>query len=158
VSEKCEPPEELRGMDGWHWCALFGHTEPAPERWIAERQMWWDLGATYAAPSIAAAAGYRYLCPVLTPAEADALRAERDDWQQAAQVEADRVNAIRARVAVLEADALLMAQALTGQTPDCNTQDGWQCTATQASIDAAIGRSLALSTGSETPAGTRSEP
>ena len=67
-AQRCEPPEHLRDRDGWHWCNLHGHTQPAPERWIAERQMWWDLGATYAAPTIAAAAGYRYLAPVAPPA------------------------------------------------------------------------------------------
>lgn len=51
--------------------------------------------------------------------------------------------ALRARVERLEADAHLMALALTGQTPDGNTQEAAQATATQAKIDAAVARHLA---------------
>lgn len=71
---KCEPPEELRGVDGWHWVGLYGHTKPAPELWDAGNQMW--LGSIPCEPDHAHDSGYRYLSPALTPAEADALRAE----------------------------------------------------------------------------------
>lgn len=46
------------------------------------------------------------------------------------------------RIEALRADAQLMAMALAGWTPDGNTQDGAQATATQAEIDAAVARHL----------------
>ena len=102
---RCEPPEELRGRDGWHWVTLFGHTEPAPEKWLAGIQMWFRLGATYAAPSIAAAAGYRYIAPVATPAEVDRLH-KRVNFLERRDANFVEVNAtLRAEVARLR-DAL----------------------------------------------------
>jgi len=51
---------------------------------------------------------------------------------------------LRAEVARLRNDARLMALTLLGQTPDGNTQDAAQATATQADIDAAVARCAAL--------------
>ena len=85
MTDRCEPPEELRGVDGWHWI-VRDTTKLIALNWQpnrAGRDSEWGLG--YFAPSAAYTAGYRYLSPVLTPAEADALRRERDEAQETAK-------------------------------------------------------------------------
>ena len=62
---RCEPPEHLRGVDGWHWVELFGHTEPVLELWSSANQMWLGIPCD---PDYAHDAGYRYLSPVAPPA------------------------------------------------------------------------------------------
>lgn len=76
MTDRCEPPEELRGVDGDHWLQRGGD-KPEILRWQHEG-LWLNVPPAYAAsrPEHAAYLGYRYLCPVLTPAEADALRQE----------------------------------------------------------------------------------
>ncbi len=65
---KCEPPTELRGVDGWHWIS-----EHSPVCWIADQQGW-DWGEDdYVTPDAAYRYGYRYLAPVATPATVRAL-------------------------------------------------------------------------------------
>lgn len=113
MSDKCEPPEELRGVDGWHW--VRWHQYPPGDEFITE----WDSDAgEWCATHLNGDSGRRYLyiCPALTPAEADALRAERDaerrgqvaanqnmSDQIAERWKAERdAEALRARVAVLE--------------------------------------------------------
>jgi hypothetical protein len=71
MSARCEPPEELRGVDGWHWL-----TEHNPVLWIADRQEWEYGEDDWVTPEAAYRYGYRYLAPVATPAEVAALRAE----------------------------------------------------------------------------------
>jgi enamine deaminase RidA (YjgF/YER057c/UK114 family) len=149
---KCEPPEELRGVDGWHWVRWFEY--PPGDEFTAQ---WDGDAAEWCETHLNGDSGRRYLyvSPALTPAEADALRAERDDWQQAAQVEAAQVNALRARVAVLEEALQSIANhpeaeiVLTDYGPD-GRQRVWPTVAQEARA--------ALSTGSKTPAGTRGEP
>lgn len=74
MSARCEPPEELRGVDGWHWLELHGMTEPAPYRWQHEG-IWCGLERHGSAvrPAWAGKIGYRYLAPVATPATVRAL-------------------------------------------------------------------------------------
>jgi len=69
MSGRCEPPEELRGVDGWHWL-----TEHNPVLWIADRQEWEWGEDDWVTPEAAYRYGYRYLAPVATPAEVAALR------------------------------------------------------------------------------------
>ena len=103
--DRCEPPPELRGVDGWHAfkmstgdatgidCWYWVTREHYPDipnecsgSWTKEplrenAEFVWDFsdyGVTV----------HEYLCPVATPAEVEALRAERDT--------------LRARVARLE--------------------------------------------------------
>lgn len=74
---RCEPPQELRGVDGWHW--VDRHNLPPVCRW-------WSVSGDAGFPSNAPgwanlemrAKGWRYIAPVTPPAEVDALRAERD--------------------------------------------------------------------------------
>jgi hypothetical protein len=76
MSERCEPPPELRRVDGWHWLTR-GEAKPFAEHWQPDRagqDSEWGLG--YFSPSAAHAAGYRYMAPVASPEEVAALRAE----------------------------------------------------------------------------------
>lgn len=77
MSARCEPPEELRGVDGWHW-----FTEHNPVLWIADRQEWEWGQDDWVTPEAAYRYGYRYLAPVSTPAEVAALQQTFDlRWQ-----------------------------------------------------------------------------
>lgn len=71
--DRCEPPEELRGVDGWHWLETLDGRARFCHRWWKARGVWgW---ATIDARSLT---GMRYLAPVATPAEVEALRAVTD--------------------------------------------------------------------------------
>lgn len=82
---KCEPPEELRGVDGWWWVSLDGG-EPEVARWVtggaaSSVSGWWLNGnrKPHSADWIERDEGaVTCLEPPLTPAEAATLRAERD--------------------------------------------------------------------------------
>lgn len=71
MSARCEPLEELRGVDGWHWL-----TEHNPVLWIADRQEWQWGEDDWVTPEAAYRYDYRYLAPVATPAEVERLRTE----------------------------------------------------------------------------------
>jgi hypothetical protein len=68
MSARCEPREELRDVDGWHWL-----TEHSPVLWIADRQEWEWGEDDWVTPEAAYRYGYRYLAPVATPATVRAL-------------------------------------------------------------------------------------
>ena len=84
MTDRCEPPPELRGVDGWYWvCGRSGLTMPA--HWYASPRdgiepLWRNLFTQQTGTPAWAAAEWewRYIAPVATPAEVDALRAERD--------------------------------------------------------------------------------
>lgn len=76
MSERCEPPAEMRYETDWHWLALYGHTRLAPQLWNAHYQGWDDLGATTLPPDAAHAHGYRYIAPAVVP----------EDWATPADV------------------------------------------------------------------------
>lgn len=116
---RCEPPEELRGVDGWHWVDRHGLGDAELLAWRQnpsneEFEWWYDRGgARFISGESKTASYWTYISPVLTPAEAAALRAERDAFQrEAAWRENDQRSeaakwatesaTLRARVAVLE--------------------------------------------------------
>ena len=78
MSDRCEPPPELRDRDGWHW-VQYGDDKPTLVAWQNEG-IWLRVPPADCAsrPPHMAYLGYRYLSPVATPAEVAALRAERD--------------------------------------------------------------------------------
>jgi len=76
MTDRCEPPEHLRGVDGWHYIGRESE-QPSPALWEAADGWWTNIRHDYKADKMTAL-GYRYLSPVLLPAEADALLAERD--------------------------------------------------------------------------------
>jgi hypothetical protein len=78
MTDRCEPPEHLRDRDGPHWVQK-GDTAPILIEW--EMPEWWPetggawrIGRHAVVPAAAYKHGYRYLCPVATPAEVEALR------------------------------------------------------------------------------------
>ena len=91
MSARCEPPEELRGVDGEHFvCGPNG--EPFIASWRAAphkdvEPLWVHLFGfrqPTATPAWAAHQwGWRYLAPVATPAEVAGLRAEVERAGQA---------------------------------------------------------------------------
>ena len=76
MSDRCEPPEHLRGVDGWHWVQVRSNT-PKVIRWHASS--WITVSDLPLGPARAYGAGWRYIAPVTPPAEVDALRAEVAD-------------------------------------------------------------------------------
>lgn len=102
MSDKCEPPPELRGVDGWHWLSVIGWPE-APYRWSGDLGRWADVSMGYES-AMAYREGYRYLAPVTLPAEVEALRAELKRCEAACfDVQADNIT-LRAEVARLTAE------------------------------------------------------
>lgn len=84
MTDRCEPPAELRGVDGWHWvqCAIG----PNPESYDPEL-MWWDA-AYWLWSETAGGVGqplthYIHVAAVLTPTEVAALRAENARLREA---------------------------------------------------------------------------
>ena len=126
---RCEPPPELRGVDGWHWVAMYSYERPLWWSGDHETPAWIAPGGGRVSAEIAAGHTYRYLAPVATPAEVEALRVERDAFAQQAgecsggyQTLEREVTTLLARVARLEqalhsADALLCADGYTVTHP-----------------------------------------
>lgn len=78
MSDRCEPPEELRGQDGWHWLRREDREAPMLcSQWHPAG--WWDIapfGSRGVSPEDRHKWGWRYLAPVTPPAEVERLRAE----------------------------------------------------------------------------------
>lgn len=78
---RCEPPEELRGVDGWHWVQHVRANTPALVQWqrhVRKPEIWgwtWLSEDGWKTAEEFSTYGWRYLAPVATPAEVDALRA-----------------------------------------------------------------------------------
>ena len=99
MTDRCEPPEELRGVDGWHWVKVPDGCEECWE-WDAEERGWWDPGGSCVI-DVSGMDGYRYLAPVTPPAEVDQLRAERDENAFQAMSLGSELATLRATVAQL---------------------------------------------------------
>jgi hypothetical protein len=73
MSDRCEPPEHLRGVDGWHWVqAPVGN--PHLARWHAAERgdvepLWTSTHHVYAETPryVVRDWGWRYLAPVAPP-------------------------------------------------------------------------------------------
>ena len=88
TEERCEPHIELRGVDGWHHVNVAGIERPV--WWTASAIIppnadymefapaWIAPGGGRVGPLVAYHRKWRYIAPVATPAEVDALRAEVD--------------------------------------------------------------------------------
>jgi hypothetical protein len=79
---RCEPPEELRGVAGFHWLQRPDGTSFLAEweipEWWPDTHGAWRIGPGAIVPAPAYRKGYRYDSRVLTPAEVATLKAERD--------------------------------------------------------------------------------
>ena len=98
MSDRCEPPPELRGVDGWHWVHDTGTEVHGVACWESKQQSWLTMPGTemwYCTPLEAGRYAWRYLSPVATPAEVEALRAERDDLGRTIDNLAEEITALR---------------------------------------------------------------
>lgn len=78
MADRCEPPAELRGQDGWHWVDA---DRPLICQWLCAddyqlEDAWKMPSGLLHTPESAYRRGYRYEAPVTPPAEVAALRAE----------------------------------------------------------------------------------
>ncbi len=73
MTDRCEPPPELRGVDGWHWVEAPSIKMIFVRRWWRARGEW-----CWADMDERTLRSFRYHSPVATPAEVAALRTERD--------------------------------------------------------------------------------
>ena len=72
MTERCEPPPELRGVDGWHW--VQDRTgDPVVRRWLAGPYPAWRHLSMPSTAELAYQAGYRYVAPVTAAATVAAL-------------------------------------------------------------------------------------
>lgn len=65
---RCEPPPELRGVDGWHWVAQAIGADPLAAWWDSDASTWDNELINDNAHW-----GWRYLAPVTPPAVVTAL-------------------------------------------------------------------------------------
>ena len=85
MSDRCEPPEHLRGVDGWHWVDRHGLGDKELIPWRqnpanGDFEWWYDRGgARFISGQSQTASYWNYIAPVTPPAEVDALRAEVAD-------------------------------------------------------------------------------
>ena len=96
--ERCEPPPELRGVDGWHWVEAPAIKQLFIRRWWRARGKW-----CWADMDDRTLRSFHYLTPVTPPAEVEAIRAELNRCETACfDVQADNIT-LRAEVARLTA-------------------------------------------------------
>lgn len=83
MTERCEPPEELREQDRLHW--LERRSKPQAALWRSGPGEWYFNGWVTSVPEMARR-GFSYLEPVLTPAETAAMRDENARLREALEV------------------------------------------------------------------------
>ena len=83
MSERCEPPPELRDRDGWHW--VQGAYSVGPMLWINFSVGFWqtDGELDQLSPERAHHMGLVYLAPVTPPATVAALVEALEGWTNA---------------------------------------------------------------------------
>jgi hypothetical protein len=91
MSDRCEPREHLRGVDGWHLLQyrsrLSSLTRDIAAFWHArDGQPVWNAEGRVLMPDDAYYADWHYVGQMATPAEVEALRRERDAAVAIAQV------------------------------------------------------------------------
>jgi hypothetical protein len=123
---RCEPPEELRGRDGWHWLSRQG-CEPELIRWHlandGETWLWSVPGLGTAGRAWMVAQGFRYIAPVATPAEGAVLRAERDELRAEKAELVESVEAALRQRANLRAEVARLREAIESAANAIETAD-----------------------------------
>jgi hypothetical protein len=73
MTDRCEPPPELRQFGVWHW---LEYREPPYTfaRW--DHDGWWLPEDQNVCPSDGMSEHWRYIAPIASPEEVEALRAE----------------------------------------------------------------------------------
>ena len=134
---RCEPPRELRGVDGWHW--LDGD-RPIVARWYAASDYageCWRINATQYSGEGAHKRGYRHIAPVTPPAEVDALRLALENMERDMLHEHQDAVDQYARAATLRATVARLVVAL--EESDAALVD-WIADAAHETLTAAIAR------------------
>ena len=104
------PPDP--NVSGWHWLGSEKYPgQRLASEWMSYAGMWWDKGAPVH-PARVHANGWRYLCPVPTPARIAALEAEIGRLQVAF-----RVNAMRWGFTKADIDEILFPDRQEGDEP-----------------------------------------
>jgi hypothetical protein len=118
MSDRCEPPEHLRGVDGDYWLSCADTLITA--YWYADVARWTIRRLDRIDPE--AMPGWRYHSPVATPAEVEALRRERDAWQRACEENAADGSRWLNELATLRAANARLREVLE---PFAETGDWW---------------------------------
>lgn len=75
MTDRCEPPEHLRGVDGWHWLERLSDGVKSVAEW--GKDDWWSFPHFDGlSPEYVARLGWRYLAPVTPPSTVAALEAK----------------------------------------------------------------------------------
>ena len=106
MADRCEPPEELRAVDGWHWL-YHPRWEEWPARYSAPCHagiwpIWQCPDSNWTTPA-AHREGWRYVAPLTSPAAVAALEADRDDWKRLCFVAEPEVAAMQLEIQRLRA-------------------------------------------------------
>lgn len=66
MSVRCEPTDDFRGKDWWHWLQLEGSPEPdCGWRWVVQTKRWRRPNGSWSyPPERMAKMGYSYVGPV----------------------------------------------------------------------------------------------
>jgi hypothetical protein len=117
MTDRCEPPEELRGVDGWHWVQLPFVAVPTPMAWMTnpdndEREWRMPSSPSFVSGESKTARTWRYLAPVTRPAEVDALRAKAEELKRAREQARAERDAYADANAILRATVAYMREAL----------------------------------------------
>ena len=77
MSERCEPPEGMREVEGHHWLK-YSTTPPEVHEWVlrGDGLFYWQRRDRWNSPSGAWERGWRYVARVTPPAEVAALHEE----------------------------------------------------------------------------------
>lgn len=71
---RCEPPERLREVKGWHWVEVRGLHECLKWRRYSPAHDWrWEYGEGEVAPDSETAQRWLYISPIPSPADVEAL-------------------------------------------------------------------------------------
>jgi len=83
MSERCEPPQEWRGKDGWHWVDSTRWVQPDILRWRLnsdnQEYEWLLSSGAFVSSESETANAWRYLAPATPPATVAALVEALDD-------------------------------------------------------------------------------
>jgi len=102
MSDPCVPPPELRFRTGWYWLQR-AKAPPYFAEWNALTMQWWFPGTKrYCYPRDLSDA-WRYLGPVATYDEVEALRSANRNWEVKCQVCLANVLTLEAQMARLRA-------------------------------------------------------
>ena len=110
MSERCEPPPELRDRDGWHWVDSTRWVQPDILRWRLngdnQEYEWLLSSGAFVSSESETANAWRYLAPVTPPATVAALVESLESLVMACELPGDHCEREQALPAARAALAL----------------------------------------------------